>query len=51
MHELINKLDKWSNNDSNWHIDTINNHYLSTAKYKPLNVHFYIKLPVNLLNS
>ena len=50
IHELIGKVDTWIKDSSNWYIDTINDHYLNTAKYKSLNGKFYIKLPENLMN-
>ena len=55
MHEVINKVDKWISNGSNWYIDTINNHYSNTAKYKPLNANSYsrkglINLKIIIMN-
>ena len=48
--EILNTIDKWVSEGSGWVIDRIDNHYINTTLYKPLNGSSYIELPTELRN-
>ena len=48
MQERLNKIAIWISEGSGWSIEALNNHYINTAKYKPLQGKSYIQLPVEL---
>ena len=45
MHELINRIDQWTNEGSGWIIDQIEGLYINAANYEPLSGSSYISLP------
>ena len=49
--EILNKLDRWINEDSGWVIDKIEGLYINVANYEPLLGGSYIPLPKVLNNS
>ena len=49
--EILNKLDRWINEDSGWVIDKIEGLYINVANYEPLLGGSYILLPKALNNS
>ena len=48
--EILNTIDKWVSEGSEWVIDRIDNHYINVTLYKPLNGSSYIELPTELRN-
>ena len=48
--EILNVIDKWVSEGSEWVIDRIDSHYLNVTLYKPLNGSSYIELPTELKN-
>ena len=48
--EILNVIDKWVSEGSEWVIDRIDSHYRNVTTYKPLNVSSYIELPTELRN-
>ena len=46
--EILNTIDKWVSEGSEWVIDRIDSHYINVTLYKPLNGSSYIKLPSEL---
>ena len=49
--EILNTIDKWVSEGSEWVIDRIDSHYLNVTLYKPLNGSSYIQLPTDLRNT
>ena len=49
--EILNVIDKWVSEGSEWVIDRIDSHYLNVTLYKPLNDSSYIELPLELRNT
>ena len=49
--EILNTIDKWVSEGSEWVIDRIDGHYINVTTYKPLNGSSYVKLPSELQNS
>ena len=48
--EILNTIDKWVSEGSEWVIDRIESHYINVTLYKPLNGSSYVKLPSELQN-
>ena len=48
--EILNVIDKWVSDSSEWVIDRIDSHYINVTTYKPLNGSSYIELPMELRN-
>ena len=48
--EILNTIDKWVSEGSEWVIDRIDSHYINVTTYKPLNGSSYIELPTELRN-
>ena len=48
--EILNTIDKWVSEGSEWVIDRIDSHYLNVTLYKPLNGSSYVELPTELRN-
>ena len=48
--EIMNAIDKWVSEGSEWVINRINSHYINITLYKPLNGSSYIELPTELKN-
>ena len=49
--EILNTIDKWVSEGSEWVIDRIDNHYINVTLYEPLNGSRYIELPTELRNQ
>jgi len=49
--EILKKIAQWLSEGSGWIIDSVDNHYLNIAKYKPMKGKSYIQLPKELRNS
>ena len=48
--EILNTIDKWVSEGSEWVIDRIDSHYINVTTYQPLHGSSYIELPTNLRN-
>ena len=48
--EILNTIDKWVSEGSEWVIDRMDGHYINVTAYKPLNGSSYIELPIELQN-
>ena len=48
--EILNTIDKWVSEGSEWVIDRIDSHHINVATCKPLNGSSYIELPIKLQN-
>ena len=48
--EILNVIDKWVSEGSEWVIDRIDSHYINITLYKPLNGSSYMELPTELRN-
>ena len=49
--EILNAIDQWVSEGSEWVIDRIDSHYINVTLYKPLDGSSYIELPTELRNS
>ena len=49
--EILNVIDKWVSEGSEWVIDRIDSHYINIATYQPLHGSSYLELPTKLKNS
>ena len=45
---ILNKITQWISEGSGWTIQSVDNHYLNIAKYKPMNGSSYTQLPSEL---
>ena len=48
--EILNVIDKWVSEGSEWVIDRIDSHYINVTTYTPLHGSSYIELPTELKN-
>ena len=48
---ILNKIAQWVSEGSGWTIQSVDNHYINTVKYQPMNGPSYIELPPELRNS
>ena len=48
---IMNKIAQWISEGSGWTVQSVDSHYLSIVKYKPMNGSSYIQLPNELRNS
>lgn len=46
--QILNMIAVWLSEGSGWRIQSVDNHYINIAIYKPINGKSYIKLPVEL---
>ena len=46
--EILNKIDVWISEGSGWTIESVDQHFINIAKYKPLKGSSYVKLPKEL---
>ena len=49
--QILNKIAQWISEGSGWTIQSIENHYINIANYRPLKGSSYIELPQELRNS
>ena len=49
--QILNKIAQWVSEGSGWTIQYVNNHYINTVKYQPMQGSSYIQLPHELRNS
>ena len=49
--QILNKIAQWVSEGSGWTIQSVNNHYINTVKYQPVQGSSYIQLPHELRNS
>ena len=48
---IVNKIQQWISEGSGWTIQSVDNHFINVAKYRPLKGSSYIPLPKELQNS
>ena len=49
--EILNRIDNWINERSDWIVESIDGKYVNISAYKPLVVNTYIELPDELQKS